>query len=73
MFGFGRRVCPGKDLADAGVWLAIANLLAAFKFGKKGDGKGGFIDVKEEYGSGIIWQAISPPCFSESLTNVSTI
>ena len=55
VFGFGRRVCPGKDLADAGVWLTIATLLAAFKFGKKSDGKGGFIDVKEEYGSGIIW------------------
>ncbi len=55
VFGFGRRVCPGKDLADAGVWLAIATLLSAFKFGKKSDGKGGFIDVKEEYGTGIIW------------------
>jgi len=55
VFGFGRRVCPGKDLADAGVWLGIATLLAAFRFGKKPDGKGGFIDVKEEYGNGVIW------------------
>jgi cytochrome P450 len=54
VFGFGRRICPGKDLADAGVWLAIANLLAAFKFSKKSDGKGGFIDVKDEYMPGII-------------------
>ena len=37
-----------------GVWVAIASLLAAFKFAKKPDGKGGFIEVKEEYGPGII-------------------
>jgi hypothetical protein len=58
MFGFGRHVCPGKDLADAGVWLAIATLLAAFRIGKKSDGNGGFIDVKGEYGTGIIWLVI---------------
>jgi cytochrome P450 len=54
VFGFGRRVCPGKDLADASVWLGIANLLAAFNFSKKSDGKGGFVDVKDEYTPGII-------------------
>lgn len=54
VFGFGRRICPGKDLADAGVWLAIANLIAAFNFAKKPDGKGGFIDVKDDYMPGII-------------------
>ena len=54
VFGFGRRVCPGKELADAGVWLGIVSLLAAFRFGKKPDGKGGYIEVKEEYAPGII-------------------
>jgi cytochrome P450 len=54
VFGFGRRICPGRDLADAGVWLATAALLAAFKFEKKSDGKGGFIEPKEDYLPGII-------------------
>ncbi|KAJ7141534.1 cytochrome P450 [Mycena filopes] len=27
-FGFGRRICPGKDLADNSLWIAIATLLA---------------------------------------------
>ncbi|KAG6910700.1 hypothetical protein DXG01_008744 [Tephrocybe rancida] len=27
-FGFGRRVCPGKYLADASLWIAMASLLA---------------------------------------------
>jgi cytochrome P450 len=54
VFGFGRRICPGKDLADAGVWLGVAGLLAGFKFSKKPNGKGGFITPKEEYLPGII-------------------
>jgi cytochrome P450 len=54
VFGFGRRICPGKELADAGVWLGIAALLSAFKFEKKSDGKGGFITPKEDYLPGII-------------------
>ena len=30
IFGFGRRVCPGKLLADFSVWLTVATSLAAF-------------------------------------------
>ncbi|KAH8114956.1 cytochrome P450 [Phellopilus nigrolimitatus] len=30
VFGFGRRICPGRFFADASVWLAIVNILAAF-------------------------------------------
>ncbi|TDL15492.1 cytochrome P450 [Rickenella mellea] len=29
-FGFGRRICPGRYLADAAVWITMAKLLAAF-------------------------------------------
>lgn len=30
VFGFGRRVCPGRNLADTSVWLSIAQSLACF-------------------------------------------
>ncbi|EPS93950.1 hypothetical protein FOMPIDRAFT_48762 [Fomitopsis schrenkii] len=30
VFGFGRRLCPGRMLADSSIFLAAANLLAAF-------------------------------------------
>ena len=33
-FGFGRRVCPGRELADASVWLSVAMCLAAFTVSK---------------------------------------
>jgi hypothetical protein len=54
VFGFGRRVCPGLNLADSEVWLGVVSLLAAFKILKKSDGKGGLITPKEDYGQGII-------------------
>jgi len=30
IFGFGRRICPGRHFADSALWLAIANVLAVF-------------------------------------------
>jgi len=33
IFGFGRRICPGRFFADTSVWLAVANVLAAFRIG----------------------------------------
>lgn len=36
-FGFGRRICPGKLLADATVFLSIAQSLAVFNFRKDSD------------------------------------
>lgn len=34
VFGFGRRVCPGKLLADTSVWLTIAKSLATLDIRK---------------------------------------
>ncbi|KAN0092914.1 Cytochrome P450 [Tylopilus felleus] len=31
-FGFGRRVCAGRPIADASLWSALVNLLALFSF-----------------------------------------
>ncbi|KAG6832007.1 hypothetical protein H0H92_006043 [Tricholoma furcatifolium] len=33
-FGFGRRICPGRHLADDNIWIAIATTLATMKFSK---------------------------------------
>ncbi|KAG6917174.1 hypothetical protein DXG01_003610 [Tephrocybe rancida] len=30
-FGFGRRACPGKDIAENTIWIAIVSMLYAFK------------------------------------------
>lgn len=32
VFGSGRRICPGRLLADSSVWLTIAKSLSALQF-----------------------------------------
>ncbi|RYP13071.1 hypothetical protein DL767_010944 [Monosporascus sp. MG133] len=34
VFGFGRRICPGRLLADSSVWITIAKSLAVFNIRK---------------------------------------
>ncbi|KAJ7454128.1 cytochrome P450 [Mycena latifolia] len=36
-FGFGRRSCPGKDMALKTIWIAVASILATFDVGYKLD------------------------------------
>ncbi|KIJ14051.1 hypothetical protein PAXINDRAFT_79953, partial [Paxillus involutus ATCC 200175] len=31
IYGFGRRICPGRSLAAASLWIAIAPILAVFQ------------------------------------------
>lgn len=53
IFGFGRRICPGRLFADASVFLTCAMALAAFNIGPHmEDGKPVIPDVKQ--GTGII-------------------
>lgn len=33
-FGFGRRICPGRHLADDSLWIAIATILATISVSK---------------------------------------
>ncbi|KZT08511.1 cytochrome P450 [Laetiporus sulphureus 93-53] len=35
IFGFGRRVCPGRMLADSSFWLIAANLVATMDIGRE--------------------------------------
>ncbi|KAF8840002.1 cytochrome P450 [Paxillus ammoniavirescens] len=34
IFGFGRRICPGRHLADASLWCAMVSILAVFTIQK---------------------------------------
>jgi len=52
-FGMGRRICPGRHLADATVWAAIALFLAVFDVKKSKDEVGNDIDVLEDYQDGL--------------------
>ncbi|KAI0033059.1 cytochrome P450 [Vararia minispora EC-137] len=61
-FGFGRRECPGRYLARASVWIAVANILAAFEIKPLLDEDGRPIPVEERYTSGIVAYPASFQC-----------
>lgn len=54
LFGFGRRACPGRYLADATIFLTIVQTLAAFDVRKLVDERGVEIDVHLEALPGAI-------------------
>lgn len=53
-FGFGRRVCPGRYLADSSLFLNLAYLVAVFDISKAIDKQGNPIEPKLDFESGII-------------------
>jgi cytochrome P450 len=53
-FGFGRRVCPGRVLADASLFLTFAQSLAAFEIQKVSDGMGSVVEPVHTFKGGII-------------------
>ncbi|KAJ7670878.1 cytochrome P450 [Mycena polygramma] len=61
-FGFGRRICPGRDMAQWSVWITVASILATFKINKSLDNKGVPIEPSGEYTSGMIIYPVSHEC-----------
>ncbi|KJA20625.1 hypothetical protein HYPSUDRAFT_1090837 [Hypholoma sublateritium FD-334 SS-4] len=47
--GFGRRVCVGKHVASASLWIAFVSILATFNITKAKDADGRDIEVNDEY------------------------
>ncbi|KAJ7434468.1 cytochrome P450 [Mycena latifolia] len=54
VFGFGRRVCPGRHLATSSVWITVVSILATFDINKAVDDMGDAIEPTGEYTSAII-------------------
>jgi cytochrome P450 len=53
-FGFGRRICPGRVLADASLFLTFAQSLAVFDIQKQVDREGKVVEPKHEFMGGIV-------------------
>ncbi|CEL10680.1 hypothetical protein ASPCAL13795 [Aspergillus calidoustus] len=53
VFGFGRRICPGRVLADSNIFLTIAQTLAAFRIGKMVR-EGKEVPIRSQYTPGTI-------------------
>ncbi|KZT03186.1 cytochrome P450 [Laetiporus sulphureus 93-53] len=54
IFGFGRRICPGRMLADSSIWLIAANLVATMDIGRERNEAGQEIIPVPEYIYGSI-------------------
>lgn len=61
-FGFGRRECPGRFIADNSMWLMIASILATFDISKAKDRDGREIVPEVEYVAGIISHPLPFQC-----------
>lgn len=54
VFGFGRRICPGRRLAESTIFLAVAKVLATFEIGKARDSQGREIEPEVGIGAGAV-------------------
>jgi len=52
-WGFGRRICPGRHLAEASLFSAMTCLLAVFRFSKAKDEIGREIEIEPKWHGGI--------------------
>ncbi|OAX34801.1 cytochrome P450 [Rhizopogon vinicolor AM-OR11-026] len=61
-FGFGRRSCVGRHLAEAALWIAITSFLATFSIHKALDENGEEIPVVPKFSTGITVHPETFPC-----------
>ncbi|KAH7890379.1 cytochrome P450 [Phlebopus sp. FC_14] len=53
-FGYGRRICPGRFMADAQIWISIACILTVFNVYPAKNEQGEPLKVEAEFESGMI-------------------
>lgn len=58
VFGFGRRICPGRVLADASSWLVVAQTLAVFSVERAKDERGRELEVQAEGIPGLVYHPV---------------
>ncbi|KAG1864134.1 cytochrome P450 [Suillus subalutaceus] len=61
-FGWGRRICVGRHVVDASLWIAIANFLAFFSVHKALDEHGMEIPVVPKFTTGFTVHPKTFPC-----------
>ncbi|KAF8056983.1 cytochrome P450 [Lyophyllum atratum] len=70
-WGFGRRICPGRYLADSSLWIAMATILLTLEISKEIDEDGKEITPEVKFVTSVARQARSmhvPWIFSFILT-----
>ncbi|KAJ7110785.1 cytochrome P450 [Mycena crocata] len=53
-FGFGRRICPGLNIAENTIWVVLASLFYAFRVSPALDSMGREIPISQEFIEGTV-------------------
>ncbi|KAE9389422.1 cytochrome P450 [Gymnopus androsaceus JB14] len=53
-FGYGRRICPGRFMAEGQLWISIACILSAFQIAPGKDENGRVVTTEAKFASGLI-------------------
>ncbi|KAK1220118.1 hypothetical protein PQX77_017157 [Marasmius sp. AFHP31] len=61
-FGYGRRICPGRFMAEAQLWISIACILHSFNISGAEDDQGRNIPVHPMFASGMICHPLPFKC-----------
>ncbi|KAJ7166879.1 cytochrome P450 [Mycena filopes] len=61
-FGYGRRICVGKDMAEWSMWITITSILAVFNITKSLDANGVPIEPSGKYTSGLLIYPMAHDC-----------
>ncbi|KAJ7221702.1 cytochrome P450 [Mycena pura] len=62
VFGFGRRICPGRHMATSSVWITLTSILAAFDISKAVDDNGEVIEPSYDYFAGLVVMPLPFKC-----------
>ncbi|PFH48299.1 hypothetical protein AMATHDRAFT_42349 [Amanita thiersii Skay4041] len=62
IWGFGRRVCPGRFLAFPSIWIMVASIVSVFEVSKALDPSGNVIEPSEDFIPGLVCAPKSFTC-----------
>jgi len=62
VFGFGRRICPGRFLADDSLWIAVATILATLTISNTLDEHGNKIIPSTMMNEGVTSRPMDLKC-----------
>ncbi|KAJ8593198.1 cytochrome P450 [Rhizopogon salebrosus TDB-379] len=68
VWGFGRRICPGRHFAELALWAAMVSILSTVHITKSKDSEGVDIPVIPEYTGGLTSQPKPFVCAMTSIT-----
>jgi cytochrome P450 len=71
-FGYGRRICPGIEFAEATLFISIATLMATVSFDAPQGSQEQLLRIYKEYESGVAVAYVSSnsPYFSKANNDI---